>query len=107
MEIKIICRRGFRFADDANFADFTLLFCIGWLRNVHSFKTHVLSNWARCRRRRSLLKLPIIPYNVFKFSAIPLETYPWSSNPWHFLGILIHEKIVRFLSRRALETPVL
>ena len=33
----------FRFADDANCGDFTLLFCIGRLRNVQSFKTHVLS----------------------------------------------------------------
>ena len=32
MEIKIVCRRGF--------GDFTLLFCIGRLRNV---QTHVLS----------------------------------------------------------------
>ena len=33
----------FRFADDAKCGDFTLLFCIGRLRNVQNFKTHVLS----------------------------------------------------------------
>ena len=33
----------FRFADYENCGDFMLLFCIGRLRNVQSFKTHVLS----------------------------------------------------------------
>ena len=33
----------FWFADDEICDDFTLLFCIGRLRNVQSFKTHVLS----------------------------------------------------------------
>ena len=45
MEIKIICRR--RFGSQTTqiicCGDFTLLFCIGRLRNVQSFKTHVPS----------------------------------------------------------------
>ena len=43
MEIKNNLPSRFRFADGANCVDFTLLFCIGRLRNVKSFKTHVLS----------------------------------------------------------------
>ena len=31
------------FSDHANFEGFTFPFCRGWLRNVHSFKRHVLS----------------------------------------------------------------
>ena len=34
---------GFPFSDHTNFDDFTLLFCRERLRNVHSFKMHVLS----------------------------------------------------------------
>ena len=34
------------FSDHANFGDFTLLFCRARLRNVHTFKTHVLSYWS-------------------------------------------------------------
>ena len=34
---------GFPFSDHAKFDVFTLLFCRGRLRNVHSFETHVLS----------------------------------------------------------------
>ena len=34
---------GFPFSDNANFDDFILLVCKGRLRDVHSFKTHVLS----------------------------------------------------------------
>ena len=45
MEIKIICRSPFPFADHANFGDLTLLlFCRASLRNVQSFKKHELSN---------------------------------------------------------------
>ena len=41
MEIKIIYRSPFPFADRANFGDFTLLFCRARLRNVQSFKTQI------------------------------------------------------------------
>ena len=45
MEINIIYRSPFPFADHANFGDFTFkLFYRASLRNVQSFKTHELSN---------------------------------------------------------------
>ena len=59
---------GFPLSDHANFDDFTLLFCRR-RRNLHSFKTHLLSYCSayktvcfatsspRCRRRRALLKV--------------------------------------------------
>ena len=48
------------FSDHANFGDFTLLFCRARLRNVHTFKTHVLSYWSlrSSPRCRGLLKVP-------------------------------------------------
>ena len=57
MEIKIVCRRGF--------GDFTLLFCIGRLRNVqtHAIVLLIISfvfPCPRCRRRRGLLKVAIM-----------------------------------------------
>ena len=60
---------GFPFSDHAYVDDFMLLFCRGRLRNVHSFKTHVLSYCSahlifflprlRYHRSRGLLKVPI------------------------------------------------
>ena len=42
-----------------------------------------------------------IPYNVFKFSTVPLVTYTESHNAWRF-----HELIVCFFSRCELGLPV-
>ena len=80
----------FRFADDANCGDFTLLFYLGRLRNVQSLKR---TCWAivlptrsfvflcpRCRRRCGLLKVPILKshnviYYKLEVGSRPMETF--------------------------------
>ena len=82
----------FRFADDANCGDFTLLFCIGRLRNV---QTHVLScifcfPCPRCRRRRGLQKVNrhcmFFGLDWFYFSLLSL----WYTHTHYRIDIIMY-----------------
>ena len=85
---------GSPFSDHANVDDFTLLFCRGRLRNVNSFKTHVLSycfllSRSRRRRRRGLLKVLIINYSSRKLRQSHI-LYSDESHPNHVSNYLIN-----------------
>ena len=115
----------FRFADDANCGDFTLLFCIGRVRNVQSFKTYVLRYCsAGCRRCRGLLKVPgglargrerhfrtgkradNLDTTLFRLPVLVLPFSP-SNSGRHFAGFPVAIKIPRICVNCALINEIM